>query len=452
MTVISYAVTFLWLSYLPVAIIQLRGWLKNRKVYVNMNLARIHNDPHIIFQIMTRSASVSDVVSRGIDSVHAACKSISYSTYSVCVVTEDPNDSSHLSAAEVILVPKEYRPKGKAIRKARALQYAVERRRAANVESAKRWIFHMDEESVVTSQTVLSLLAFIRDGKGLISEGPIVYPMKLEHASRITILAESIRPFQCYDCVSQMTHPPPMYMHGSNLLVRSDVEGKVGWDHGETVAEDQLFGVRLHEKYSPVFGWHGGILLEQPPLTLGDHFRQRRRWVTGTLQNLKYLPSRMRLRIYLRASTYWLGFASAVASIAMYVYYFSPELAVVLDRMLGIPYKPPSLAKLPIATPQSIANSLQGGQLVLTWQSFLSLGIGICLLVAFAIWIASYQIGLHTNLKYTTLSMGKRLTLHFQQLLFSPLVGIIETFPAFFAVLEFYLFNGKMRDFEVISK
>ena len=82
----------------------------------------------------------------------------------------------------------------------------------------------MDDESCLTHQTVLSLLKFIRDGECHWSEGPIFYPLKFESANIFTALAESIRPFTCYDCVSQMTNDvviksPPLHMHGSNLLI-----------------------------------------------------------------------------------------------------------------------------------------------------------------------------------------------------------------------------------------
>jgi beta-1,4-mannosyltransferase len=459
--IISYLIIFLWLSYLPVASIQLRGWLRNRKLYYNNNLVRIPNDPQIIFQIMSCSAISSDVVKRGIESIHASCKEISYSDYSVTVVTEDPRDVSYVSGAKVIVVPKNYATKNNAIRKGRALQYAADCRRVDGDSAKNKWIFHMDEESVVTAQTVLSLLAFIREGRGLIAEGPIAYPLKLHLASRLSFLAESVRPFQCYDCVSQMTRPPPTFMHGSNLFVRADVEDQVGWDHGTTVAEDQLFGVKVHQKYGDIFGWHGGMLLEQAPLNLTDHFKQRKRWVVGTLQNLKYYPKKLKIRLYLRAATYWLGFLSALASIAMYVYYFSPYPALYVARLLGIKYVLPHLAKLPIATPQSISHSILAGHVALSWnliysgmfwQSVLQTTLGGCLLLALVIWVSSYQIGLKQNLQFANLSVPKRALLHLEQFVLCPLIGIIETFPAFYAMTEFHLLKHKTSDFEVITK
>ena len=44
----------------------------------------------------------------------------------------------------------------------------------------------MDDESYVTSQTILSLLKFIRESKAVQPEGPIFYPLKFESANFLT--------------------------------------------------------------------------------------------------------------------------------------------------------------------------------------------------------------------------------------------------------------------------
>ena len=114
----------------------------------------------------------------------------------------------------------------------------------------------------MTSQTILALLKFIGEAKEL-CQNSIFYPLKFESANRLTAIAESVRPFGCYDCVSQMKNPPPLHMHGSNLLVRSDIEDDIGWKFGSTLAEDQMFGYKVYEKYGRgSMGWHGGILFD----------------------------------------------------------------------------------------------------------------------------------------------------------------------------------------------
>src|SRR5919206_604732 len=236
--------------------------------------------------------------------------------------------------SEVIVVDKKF--KAFAIKKGRALQYAVEHRRKTGKNIASYWIFHMDDESYVTDQTIISLLKFIREGNGMASEGPIFYPLKFESANPLTAIAESIRPFSCYDCVSQMTNPPPLHMHGSNLLVRSDIEDSIGWNFGPTLAEDQIFGYRIYEKYGPKsLGWHGGILLEQPPLNLKDHFMQRRRWVIGSLQNMERFPFIHKFKLMFKLGTYFMGFVSGVVSTILYFHAYIPKLLMLLP-MNGI--------------------------------------------------------------------------------------------------------------------
>ncbi len=111
---------------------------------------------------------MTPVVKRGINSIVSSCLKINYSNYQISVVSDDPQDITTLTGSdncEVVIVDKKY--KTYAIKKGRALQYAVEYRRKIGKESQKYWIFHMDDESYVTSQTILSLLKFIREGNAI---------------------------------------------------------------------------------------------------------------------------------------------------------------------------------------------------------------------------------------------------------------------------------------------
>ena len=441
--------TFFWLSYVPIAVISVWRILKNRKVFVEQDLRRIHNDPAIIFQITTRSATKTPVVRRGILSVMNSAHKVNFYNYRISVVTDDPEDVKTLSneKCEVVLVDRDFHTN--AIKKGRALQYAVEHRRRAGTNTDKHWIFHMDDESYVTSQTILALLKFIREGNGIASEGPIFYPLKFESANRLTAIAESIRPFACYDCVSQMTNPPPLHMHGSNLLIRSDVEDEIGWNFGPTLAEDQMFGFKVYEKYGRgAMGWHGGILLEQPPLNLKDHFFQRRRWVLGTMQNLQKFPRLHRYKLMFKSITYFLGFASAVASAAFAVHNYMPVLFSFPDLNYSIASLP---EKLPSLSFVSLADSIVG-------ISPVELGVGTILLFTSLVWLSSYQVGLFLNLRYSKIGWAKRLMFHAQTLLLCPLIGLVETFPAFWATIEYGIKKQKtaekmpVYDFYVISK
>ena len=442
-----------WFSTIPVAFLTLGRFLKNRNIFVEHDLRRIYNDPRIIFQITTRSATKTPVVKRGIDSIINSSMKINYNNYQISIITDDPKDRTTLNGTkcEVIIVDKKF--KAFAIKKGRALQYAVEHRRKTGKNIASYWIFHMDDESYVTDQTIISLLKFIREGNAMASEGPIFYPLKFESANPLTAIAESIRPFSCYDCVSQMTNPPPLHMHGSNLLVRSDIEDSIGWNFGPTLAEDQIFGYRIYEKYGPKsMGWHGGILLEQPPLNIKDHFMQRRRWVLGSLQNMARFPFIHKFKLMFKLVTYFMGFVSGVISTILYLHAYVPKILALLP-MNGISLDITSWFDILMKTffSESTLNaSINGG-------SPFDPIVGLILLFPYTMWLFSYQLGLFLNLRYSRISIIKRIMLHLQTLLLSFVIGLLETFPAFWAMLEYYILDKtnrtkKIHDFYVIKK
>jgi len=436
-----------WFSTIPVAFLTLIRFVRNRKTLIEKDLRRIYNDPIIIFQITTRSATKTKVVERGINSIIRASNEINYSNYKISVVTEDENDIKNvgkLKNSEIIVVKREY--KTNAIKKARALQYAVEYRKNTSENTKNFWIFHMDDESYVTNQTLLSLLKYIREGKGVASEGPIVYPLKFERANPITALAESVRPFGCYDCVSQMTNPPPLHLHGSNLLVRSDIEDTIGWNFGETLAEDQVFGYKIYETYGAnALGWHGGILLEQPPLNIKDHFMQRRRWILGTLQNMNKFPFWHKFKIRFKLASYFMGFVSGIVSTILYIITVVPlfiaSIQILIDKL---EYNPLTWIQyiissfFPTVFPEitNQINSINGNNI----YNPVDLGsLSLLLLFPYIMWLLSYQIGLTLNLRYNKFTLLKKITFHSYALILSLILGLIETFPAFVAILEYQL-------------
>ncbi|HJU33809.1 MAG TPA: glycosyltransferase family 2 protein [Nitrososphaera sp.] len=447
---------FFWLSYVPVAMISVWKTLKNRKLFVEKGLSTLFNQSAIIFQITTRSATKTSVVKRGIRSITRSAEEVNFYNYQISVVTDDPDDRWTLKneKCEVVVVQKNYHTD--AIKKGRALQYAVEHRRRTGKNTDNRWIFHMDEESYVTSQTILALLKSIDQRKGLVSEGPIFYPLKFESANRLTAIAESVRPFACYDCVSQMTHPPPLHMHGSNLLVRADIEDDIGWKFGHTLAEDQMFGYKVYEKYGQgSMGWHGGILLEQPPLNLKDHFFQRRRWFLGTMQNLDKFPRWHRYKVMFKSVTLFLGFASGVASTALMIQSYVLPLFSVSMYELGTINSVIALlpSNLPIVS--AFTSMMDSSFLTIMPIEFATTAI---LLFASLVWLGSYQLGLFLNLRYSNMKTSRKILLHLQTLFLCPVLGLIETFPAFWATIEYSVKKKQMSqtiniyDFYVVNK
>jgi egghead protein (zeste-white 4 protein) len=447
---------FFWLSYVPIAVISVWHIFKSRKVFIEKDFYKIFGNPSIIFQITTRSATKTSVVKRAIQSITSSAERLNFYNYQISVVTDDAQDRWTLrdEKCEVVVVEKNYHTN--AIKKGRALQYAVEHRQRIGKNTSKRWIYHMDEESYLTPQTILALLKFISEGKGVVSEGPIFYPLKFESANRLTAIAESVRPFTCYDCVSQMTNPPPLHMHGSNLLVRSDIEDDIGWKFGPTLAEDQMFGYKVYQKYGQgSMGWHGGVLLEQPPLNLKDHFFQRRRWFLGTMQNLDKFPQWHRYKVMFKSVTLFLGFASGLASTALMIQaYILPLFSL---SMYGVGVVSSDITSLPgdLLIHSAFASILDSP---LATAAPIEIGTSAILLFTSLVWLCSYQLGLFLNLSYSKIKWTKKLLLHLQTLFLCPVVGLVETFPAVWAIIE-YRSTKKQKaekisvyDFYVINK
>jgi beta-1,4-mannosyltransferase len=467
-TLLAGLLTFLWLVNIPIAVLAVWRFISNRNVFITSDLTRIRNDPKIIFQITTRSATRTPVVKRGIRSIIESCRKVEYDKFKISVITDDLADNLELDefGCEVVVIPKSYRTA--AIKKGRALQYAIHYRKSGNENNKQIWIYHMDDESFVTSQTILSLLKFIRDGKGIASEGPIFYPLKFENANVLTALAESIRPFTCYDCVSQMTNKvviktPPLHMHGSNLLVRSDVEDSIGWNFGPTLAEDQLFGYLVYEKYgSNSMGWHGGVLLEQPPLNIKDHFMQRRRWVLGSLQNADKFSVIHRVKLSYKLMTYFLGFAAGLLSTIVSIYV---NLPIILSFLASAGTNNGSgvasnniinslIDNFNLAIQQFYSNSALHHWTTSGPIEFIT---GLLLLFSSLIWLFSYQFGLSQNLRFSQISLSKKILFHFQTLFLCPIIGLVETFPAFYSILEYTFRKNRnegppVYDFYVIEK
>jgi hypothetical protein len=452
--------TILWIFFIPNAVKLFYRFVRNNRQFIEKDLRRIPNDPKIIFQITTRSATKTTVVKRGIQSIIDSCKSTKYSRYEIIIVTEDVNDEKTLRAlpCEVLCVDQSFSPN--AIKKARALQFAILHRRNLKKQNSDHWIFHMDDESYVVPQTVLSLLKFIREKRGIASEGPIFYPLKFEKANRITALAESMRAFGCFECVTHMHNPPPIHMHGSNLLVRSDVEDRIGWEFGPILAEDQRFGYELFKKYGRnSMGWHGGILLEQPPLNIKDHFMQRRRWVIGNLQNIQNFSNFFKFRLIYKCTSFFLGFVSGVISLCLAMYINIPKVNSVLsyasfDWNNNIAFDP----FVWIDRITNINGSYNEIFKPLTDIHIFDSTLALILLFSWLVWLFSYQAGLFLNLKYTRIGLFKRTILHIQTFILAPFLGLLESFPAFYSVIEFYFYkligHNKIKsyDFYVVKK
>jgi len=348
--------------------------------------------PRIIFQVTTKGNI--GIVQETINRVNFICGEINYKKYDLWAITDA---QERFEGCRTVVVPQDF--SCNAIHKGRALQYAVNLRKKEKQNDKDTYIFHLDDESLITKQTLCSILSFLEgDDPKQISEGLIVYPVQEKENIKISNLMDTLRPFCCFECCELMNIGNPAYIHGSNLLVRSDTEEEVGWENGKTLAEDTLFAINARMKFGPsVFGWHGGVIEEKSPLNLKDLLKQRRRWFYGLIQNMKYFHWKEKIRQTSRALIWTSGLFSGIVSV---ITFFIPQ---------AIP-----------------------------------LELRIFFITTSIMWLFSYQIGAYFNGKY--LPTKKRIAFHFLALVSSILLGFIECLTPIFSILN------KPKTFEVIKK
>jgi cellulose synthase/poly-beta-1,6-N-acetylglucosamine synthase-like glycosyltransferase len=98
-------------------------------------------------------------------------------------------------------------------------------------------------------------------------------------------------------------------MNGSDMLIRSDIEQSVGWDFpGLMYSEDTRFAYEAYKRHGSIFGWHGGITIEQPPASVRTIIKQRKRWFWGGLLQLPHAPKRVLPERIYRSVSWFLGF------------------------------------------------------------------------------------------------------------------------------------------------
>ncbi len=295
----------IWLFGIPIYYSLAYEIIRYRKVMVKKTFVPI-NPKRMIFQITT--IGNMEIVQDSVDNINRICKEVGYENYRIDVVSEV--DES-FEGAVTVTVPQNYSTFNHAKYKARALHYAIERREEKGENTSDTWIYHLDDESMITKQGLLSILDHADNNREPIAEGLITYPNKINVGSKLVKYLDAVRPTFCYTCCAMLkSQGKPEWLHGSNLLLRADIEKNIGWDFPETCAEDSLFGYVAHKKYGGIFGWHGGVLEEQSPFTFSDFIKQRQRWIKGTFENLSRMGILEKMKTTYRMASWFLGSVS----------------------------------------------------------------------------------------------------------------------------------------------
>lgn len=393
--------------------------------------------PFVKIQITTRgSPGSSEVIMRGIRNVMLAAEDDPFfyqSFLSIEVVTESSDQvgvlQDHFSSSPLpvhgLVLPAAYQTPHGTQMKARGLHYAVERRRDGwNARPGRTFIVHFDEESVLVPGELRKLVSHLATTDKKILEGPIYYPLEYLDASSLCRSMEANRPVGCFECRHVMEKGLPLHLHGSNLVVDEAFENDIGWDIGcldgqPLISEDYVFGMRAFARAGrAIFGWHGVVLLEQPPFSVRSAFRQRHRWIFGVLQGMamsrrssefQALPWNVRQRLL------W-GTRYRIATFA---------LGAVVG---GI-----SIPLLPYLVIRSVLALHQGDALPLPWEA------NLWLAAVGAMWLGAAFIGAWCNAVYAGMRLSHRVGEIARALLVAPVAGVIESTAAAWAVTEWVL-------------
>ncbi len=302
-----------WIIPLLASISALIGYFSIKDDDFKLKRKSQNGNYKVIFQITTRGFNV-DALKRSVESVkYWAPKYIK--NYEIWIVTEPNADPEidNIKDVKIIKVPYEFSTPNGSKYKARALEYAKQLRKDYDHENT--WIYLMDEESVVGEDTILGIIDFIENKRGSIGQGLIIYS-NFYGKNIFTSLADSIRSATDVSThVFQIKTGFVSWMHGSHVLIRSDVEQKISWDFGKTWGEDSLFGLKAQE-FGYKIEWLKGRLYEQSPFTIKDFLKQRRRWALHSFDVLKRkLPLKVKLAYFYSLLIWSSGLISLTATL-----------------------------------------------------------------------------------------------------------------------------------------
>lgn len=190
-TILLYAVRCLTLLVLPHLLFNLVGLI----VYNPLSHGRVSLKsspilaPLVCFRVVTRG-DYPELVRRNVVRNVKTLTGAGMENYLIEVVTDKSIELTTQRRIREIVVPKGYRTKSGAIFKARALQYALEE--GVNELRDTDWIVHLDEETLLTANSVCGILNFVSEGRHQFGQGLITYANP-PVVNWITTLADSIR-------------------------------------------------------------------------------------------------------------------------------------------------------------------------------------------------------------------------------------------------------------------
>ncbi|PNF25647.1 Beta-1,4-mannosyltransferase egh [Cryptotermes secundus] len=274
--------------------------------------------PFICIRIVTRG-DYPELVRVNVARNMTCCTEAGLENFLIEVVTDKALGLiAHESVREVV-VPPSYRPKSGALFKARALQYSLED--GVNILADTDWIVHLDEETLLTENSVTGIINFVLDGKHHFGQGLITYANE-DVVNWITTLADS---FRVADDMGKLRfqfsvfHKPLFGWKGSYIVAQVGAERRVSFDNGMdgSIAEDCYFAMKAFtEGYS--FNFVEGEMWEKSPFSLRDFVQQRKRWLQGILLVVHSKAIPLRYKFLLGISCYsWVTMPFSTSNIVL---------------------------------------------------------------------------------------------------------------------------------------
>jgi len=247
--------------------------------------------PFLNFRVVTRGL-FPDLVAKNVERNLKTCYDLGLEHFQIEVVTDRPIDLNSQRNVREIVVPEEFSPPNGCKFKARALQYCLEP--SVNILSDEDWIIHLDEETILTADSVKGVFNFAARGEFHFGQGIITYS-NLGIESLPLTLADCIRVAVDYGLIRfqfSNFHLPLFSMKGSFVVANAGAERQVGWDHGPegSIAEDAFFALIAMGKGFK-FGFIPAEMWESSAFTFTDYYKQRKRWLEGL--RLLFLSNRV---------------------------------------------------------------------------------------------------------------------------------------------------------------
>lgn len=141
--------------------------------------------PFICIRVVTRG-DFPDLVKANVTRNMNTCLDTGLENFQMEVVTDKPINLPKHHRIREIVVPQNYQTKSGAMFKSRALQYCLEEN--VNILNNNDWIVHLDEETLLTENSVRGIINFVLDGKHPFGQGLITVSKNHTNTHLNTIL------------------------------------------------------------------------------------------------------------------------------------------------------------------------------------------------------------------------------------------------------------------------